>query len=241
MEKSKNIGKMKDYLVIGLGKFGRSVATQLYEMGNEVLAIDKNPQNVSEVEGKVSTAVTADATSYEVLHSLGAQNFDCAVVCVGDSIESSLLIAQACKELEVNFIIAKAKSEQHAKILYALGVDTVILPEKFAGKKLANLLTKSGINELVDLSTDFKMFEMPVPEQWIDKNIEDLKIDRKYRLSIVFVKREDEVLLSKSRIKFQEGDVLVLAGESSKINSLASTIQNHDNINNALNSVFGDE
>ena len=160
MDKVKNSQKMKDFLVVGLGRFGKSVASELYSMGNEVLAIDKNQQNVLDIEGKVSTAVTADATSMDVLHSLGARNFDCAIVCIGDSIESSLLVVQNCKELGVNFIIAKAQSEQHSKILTSLGVDTVILPESFAGKKLASLLNKSGINEVVELTTDFKIFEI---------------------------------------------------------------------------------
>ena len=140
----------------------------------------------------------------------------------------------------VNFIIAKAQSEQHAKILTSLGVDTVILPESFAGKKLASLLNKSGINEVVDLTTDFKIFEMVVPESWQDKEISSLRLGDKYKISIVFIKRGDEVLVSREDVVLNAGDVLVLAGESKKIKTLASMISTPEDINSALNSVFGD-
>ena len=235
----KKLEKMKDFLVVGLGRFGRSVATELFAMGNEVLAIDKNSQNVVAVEGKVSTAVTADATSYDILYSLGAQNFDCAIICIGDELESSLLIVQLCKELGVKYIIAKAKSDRHSQILYALGVDLVIFPENFAGKKLANMLAVQGINELVDLTNDFKIFEMPMPEVWQEKTIRELNIPKKYKISIVFIKRGEEVLSPEPDMTLLDGDILVLAGFSSKIGSLASLIKTQEDINNSLKDVFG--
>ena len=123
MEKTKKFEKMKDFVVIGLGRFGKSVALELFAMGKEVLAIDKSSQNTNVLADKVTSAVAADASSYEILHSLGVQNFDCAIVCIGDELESSLLVVQSCKELGVKYIIAKAKSEHHSKILYALVVD----------------------------------------------------------------------------------------------------------------------
>lgn len=239
MEKAKKLGKMKDFVVIGIGRFGKSVAIELFAMGNEVLAIDKVSQNVASVEGKVSSAVTADATSYDILYSLGVQNFDCAIVCIGDELESSLLVVQLCKELGVKYIIAKAKSDQHSRILYALGVDLVIFPENYAGKKLANMLAIQGINELVDLTNEFKIFEMPVPEDWKDRILRDINMTKKYKISIVFVKRGDEVLSPDPDMELLEGDALVLAGHSSKINSLAGLIKTQEDVSNSLKDVFG--
>lgn len=239
MEKTKNLEKMNDFVVIGLGKFGTSIATELYSMGHEVLAIDKSTQNVNSLEGKVSTAVTADASSYDILYSLGVQNFDCAIVCIGEELESSLLIVQVCKELGVNYIIAKAKSEQHAKILYALGVDLVIFPESFAGKKLANMLSKPGITELVDLTSDFKIIEMPIPEAWQDKTLREINMTKKFKISIVFVKREDEVISPEPDMTLLMGDKLVLAGIDSKIRALSNLSKDPDDINDSLNDVFG--
>ena len=173
------------------------------------------------------------------MHSLGVQNFDCAIVCIGEALEASLLVVEACKELNIGYIIAKAKSEQHAKILKALGVDLVIFPENFAGKKLANMLAIQGINELVDLTQDFKIFEMPIPEVWCGKSIRELNMPKKYKISIVFIKRSDEVLSPDPDMDLIEGDVLVLAGFSSKINSLAGLIKTQEDVNNSLKDVFG--
>ena len=103
--------RMKDYIVIGLGRFGKSLATTLYSMGNEVLAVDLDQKKVADLDGRVSTAVSADASSYDILYSLGAQNFDCAIICIGDNLEASLISAQVCKELGIKYIIAKAINE----------------------------------------------------------------------------------------------------------------------------------
>lgn len=235
MEKLKIVEKLNDFIVIGLGRFGKGVATTLYSMGKEVLAIDHRSNNVNALDGKVSTAVTADATSYEILHSLGAQNFDCAIIAIGDNLESSLLSAQICKELGVKFIIAKAQSEQHAKILKALGVDLVIFPEEFVGKKLASLLSKPGINELVDLTDDFKIFEMATPETWQNKKIEDLNIRKKYNISIVFVQRQKNIISPEADTVLLEGDTLIIAGERTKIAALANL---SIDMNDAVASLF---
>jgi len=239
MEKNKKLDKMKDFVVIGLGRFGKSVALELFAMGKEVMAIDKNSANVSVLADKVSSAVTADASSYEILQSLGIQDLDCAIVCIGEELESSLLVVQSCKELGVKYIIAKAKSEHHSKILYALGVDLVIFPESFAGKKLANMLATPGINELVHLTDDYKIFEMPIPEVWKDKLVKDLNMPRKYKMSIVFIKRGDEVVSPEADMQLLEGDTLVLAGLSSKINNLSDLVSTQEDINNSLKDVFG--
>jgi len=237
MEK-KILEKMKDFVVIGIDRLGESVATRLYSYGNEVLAIDKNQQKISNLGSKVSTAVSTDATSYDVLHSLGVQNFDCAIICINDDIESSILAAQNCKDLGVKYLIATAQSEQHAKILNALEVDLVIFPEEFVGSKLASLLSKPGINELVELTDEFKIFEMNLPESWRDKAIEEINIRKKYKLSIVFIKRGNKVLSPEPDMLLEEGDVLVVAGESSKINAVANLINDSSDIESQLISVF---
>lgn len=230
--------KMKDFAVIGLGRFGKSVALELFAMGKEVLAIDRDAQIITTIADNVSSAVTADASSMEVLNSLGVQNVDCTIVCIGDDLESSLMVVQSCKDLGVKYIIAKAKSEHHAKILNSLGVDLVISPESFAGKKLANMLATPGINELVNLTEDFKIFEMPLPEIWNNKLVKEINMTRKYKMSIVFVKRGEEVLSPDADMKLLEGDSLVLAGFGNKINHLVDLLDSQEDINNSLKDVF---
>ena len=231
--------KMKEFVVIGLGRFGKSVATQLYTMGNEVLAIDKDQLETNQMEGKVSSAVTADATKYEILHSLGVENFDCAIVCIGEALESSLLVVEVCKELKIGYIIAKAKSEQHAKILKALGVDLVVSPEEFAGKKLTNMLSTPGINELAELTEDYKIFEMSLPDGWRDKTIRDINMTKKYKVSIIVIKRNNEVLMPDPEMILVEGDKPVLSGESSRFYALLNLIKEPEEVKQSLSSVFG--
>ena len=231
--------KMKDFVVIGLGRFGKSVASQLYTMGTEVLAIDRNQLETNQMEGKVSSAITADATKYEIMHSLGVQNFDCAIVCIGEALEASLLVVEACKELNIGYIIAKAKSEQHAKILKALGVDLVISPEDFAGKKLASMLTTPGINELVELTEDYKIFEMSLPDGWQNRIIRDINMPKKYKVSIVVIKRNEQVIMPEPDMELLDGDRLVLSGDNSKIYALINLIKEPEEIQNSLSSVFG--
>lgn len=241
MEKDKILDKLNDFVVIGINRLGLSVATHLFSLGKEVLAIDKNQQKISGLGGKVSTAVATDATSFEVLHSLGVQNFDCAIVCINDNLENSLLTAQICKDLKVKYVIATAMSEQHGKILSSLGVDLVLYPDEFVGNKLASLLAKPGINELIELTDEFKIFEMKLPVSWVNKQIQDINIRKKYKLSIVFIKRNNKVLSPEPDMEFVDGDTLVVAGENSKINAIASLINDASDIEAQLNSVFGDK
>jgi len=241
MEKNKILDKLNDFVVIGINRLGESVATHLYSLGKEVLAIDKNQQKISGLGGKVSTAVATDATSFEVLHSLGVQNFDCAIICINDNLEGSLMTSQIVRDLGVKYIIATAMSDQHSKILSALGVDLVIFPDEFVGNKLASMLSKPGINELVELTEEFKIFEMKLPEVWQDKQIQEVNLRKKYKLSIVFIKRGNKVLSPEPEMELLAGDTLVVAGESAKINAVANLINDATDIENQLNSVFGEK
>ena len=241
MDKERNLDKLNDFVVIGAGRLGRSVATHLFSHGKEVLVIDKNQTNVNMLNGKVSTAVTTDAISVDVLHSLGVQNFDCAIVCITTDLESSLLVCQNCKDLGVGYLIACAQSEQHGKILESLGIDMIIYPEEFVGKKLANLLANPGINELTELTEEFKIFEFKLPVAWEDKMISEVNMRKKYKLSIVFIKRGEEVFYPEPEFKFVAGDSLVVAGESSKINAIVKLINNASDVAEQLNAIFNDE
>ena len=240
MEKTKILEKLNDFVVIGISRLGASVATHLYALGKEVLAIDKNQQKITNLNGKVSTAVATDATSFEVLHSLGVQNFDCAIICINDDLEGSILVSQICKDLGLKYVIATSQSEQHSKILNALSVDLVISPEEFVGAKLASLLSKPGINELVELTEDFKIFEMRLPDTWEDKTVEEINIRKKYKLSIVFVKRGNTVLEPEPDMELLNGDILVVAGDHKKLNAVVNLMSDVSDIEDQLNSVFGD-
>ncbi|MBE5738799.1 MAG: TrkA family potassium uptake protein [Clostridiales bacterium] len=232
------ISELGDFIVIGLGRFGRAVATTLFARGKEVLGIDSDPDNVKAIENKISTVVLGDATNNDVLFSLGAQNFDCAIVCIGDDLESSILVTQICKELGVKYIIAKATNAQHAKILTSIGADLIVYPEEFVGVKLGNALSKAGINEIAELTDEFKIFEAPVPEAWVLKTIEEISVNKKHKISIVFIKRGSEVIYPMADTVLLAGDIVIAAGDISKISSIFAHSIDVD-IRETLQKAFG--
>ena len=124
---------MKQFIVIGCGRFGSSVAKTLYKMGNDVLAIDGNEETVQSISDEVTHAVQADATDEHALRSLGIRNFDVAVITIGSDIQASIMATLIVKEMGVKFVVAKAQNELHAKVLYRIGADRVVFPERDMG------------------------------------------------------------------------------------------------------------
>ncbi len=214
--------KMTQFVVIGLGRFGTSVATTLASLGNEVLAIDTDPEAIKGIEMVVSNAVVADSTASEVLHSLGVQNFDCVVNCIGNDIQASILTTLICKDLGIKYIVAKAKNEQIKKVQERIGADMVIFPEVFMGKRVASILTNPSINEVMNITDDFKIVEMTILDSWADKTIVDLDIRKKHKVSIIFIKRGEEVIHPEPETTLQKGDILIVAGEHNKLEALSN-------------------
>ncbi|MGB4388058.1 MAG: TrkA family potassium uptake protein [Caldicoprobacterales bacterium] len=127
---------MKQFIIIGIGKFGESIATNLYKMGHDVLAVDIDEERVQHISRKVTHAVQADATEEGTLEALGVKHFDGAVVTIGESVQASILIIMLCKELGIRHVLAKAQNELHAKVLYKIGADRVVFPERDMGLRL---------------------------------------------------------------------------------------------------------
>ena len=139
----------KQFVIIGLGRFGASIAKTLYALGNDVLAIDKKEDLVQEISDSVTHAIQMDATDESALRTLGIRNFEVAVVTIGDNIQSSIMATLLVKELGVKYIIAKGNSDIHAKVLYKIGADRVILPEKDMGVRVAHNLVSSNILDYI--------------------------------------------------------------------------------------------
>ena len=226
--------EMSGFVVIGLGRFGRTVAKTLAGQGKEVLVVDTISENVKRIEKYVSGAVVADATGTDVLHSLGVQNFDCVVNCIGDDLQASILTTLICKDLGVKYIVAKAQNEQHKKVLERIGADMVVFPETYMGKKVASMLTNPSMNEIMDLTDTFKIVEIATPDNWIEKSIGDMNIRNKYKVSIIFVKRGQDVISPDAETMLQKGDILVVAGEVSKLESLSNKASEVIDANHSL-------
>jgi trk system potassium uptake protein TrkA len=211
----------KQFAVIGLGRFGSSVAKYLAELGYEVLAVDDNAQRVQDVSHTVTHAVQADSTDEEALIALGIRNFDVVVVAIGQDIQSSILSTLILKDLGVPYIVVKAQNELHGKVLNKIGADKVVFPERDMGLRVAHHLISPNILEHIELSVDYSIVEMKIPSSMIGKNLKQLDIRLKYNCNVLAVKR-DEVMNITPRADeaLIAGDVLVIVGKNDQLTKL---------------------
>lgn len=206
---------MKTYLVIGLGRFGASLATQLCTLGAEVLAMDVRSDLVQQVANAVTHAVVGDAQDKEVLRSLGARNFDCAVIAIGDDLAASVLITMNLKELEVPYIVCKAHDETHRKVLEKLGVDRVVIPEQEHAQRLGRSLYRHNVLDYIELSQSHGILEVPAPKTWIGKTLRELNVRAKLGVNIIAVENGGRTNVSPAAdYAIEPGDTLVVLGEN---------------------------
>ena len=214
---------MKSFLVIGLGRFGTSLACELCALGHEVMAVDLREERVQEVAGSVTHAAAGDARDPEVLRALGARNFDCAVVSAGDDVGTSALIVLNLKELGVPQVVGKARSAVHHRVLEKIGADRVVFPEHEMGVKLAQGLSSSNVLNFIELSEDFGIVETAVPREWLGKNLMELNVRARYKVNIIAVRKKGEeafnVTPGPSTI-METGDTVVALGRTEDINRL---------------------
>lgn len=214
---------MKTFVVIGLGRFGTAVATELSALGHEVLAVDGEEENVQKVADQVTHAVTGDARDPAVLRALGVRNYDCAIVAVGDDVGNSALITLNLKDIGVKRVICKAQSHVHRKVLEKIGADRVLFPEHEMGVKLAQGLSSSSVLNFIELSEDYGIVEITIPKVWQGQTIKDLDIRARYHVNIIAVRRgaEGELNIAPgAEYRLESGDVVVTLGRNDDINRL---------------------
>lgn len=201
----------KQFVVIGLGRFGASVAKTLYSLGNDVLAIDKDEDLIQDISDSVTHAVQMDATDESALRTLGLRNFDVAVVTIGSNIQASVMVTLLVKELGVKYIIAKGQSDLHAKVLYKIGADRVVLPEKDMGVRVAHNLVSASILDYIELSPDYSIMEMKSLEEWNGKTLTELKLRSKYGINVMAIKKDDDINISPSADEIILSDDIIVA------------------------------
>ena len=179
---------MRQFAVIGLGRFGSSVAKTLSEKGCQVLAVDIDEDKVQDFSEIVAQAVCLDATDEKALKAVGIENIDVAVVSVGDNIEASVLIALVLKEIGIKEIIAKAVTEDQGKVLKRIGADKIIFPERDMGIRLASALTSPKVSEYIGLSSECSIVEIRPPEEFIGKSLKQLNLRVESGLNIIAIK-----------------------------------------------------
>lgn len=203
----------KQYSVIGLGRFGLSVARKLHEAGQEVLGIDMNVQRVEDAELALTHAIVADSTEEQALLSVGIRNFDCVIVAIGNDMQSSILTVLLLKELGVKKVIAKAQDKHHGKVLDKIGADWIIYPERDMGERVANQLLSPNMLNYIELSKDYNIEEVAIPSRMANKNLRELDIRAKYNVSVIAIVREGEIIISPSPDQtIYQKDLLVMIG-----------------------------
>ena len=205
---------MKSYVVIGLGRFGREVARQLYKCGCEVLALDVKGELVQQVAADVTHAAVADSRDKEVLRMLGVGDFDCAVVAIGEDLAASVLVTMNLKELGVPYLVCKAHDNVHRRVLEKLGADRVVIPEQENAVRLAKGLSSPNLLDYIELSEEYSIVELPAPASWIGKTLKELNVRAKLGVNILAVRRDGKMDVSPAAdFSFQSEDVVVVLGD----------------------------
>lgn len=205
----------KQFAIIGLGRFGSSVARYLSRMNYEVLAIDANPERVQSLAQTVTHAVTADATDEEAMRALGLRNFDVVVVAIGQDIQASILTTLILKELGVPRLVVKAQNDLHGKVLAKIGADKVIFPERDMGIRVAHQLISPNILEHIELSSEYGIVEMEAPSRMVGKSLRQLDIRAKFGCNVLAIKTGERMNIAPHADDLiRKGDVLVIVGRN---------------------------
>ena len=211
---------MKKFMVIGLGNFGAEVVKSLFNLGNEVIAVDKNSERVELIRDFSSRAVIADSEDKDFLIRAGAKEMDAVVVSMGDNVSQSIITTLLLKEIGVRYIIAKANDQYHGKALKKIGARQVVYPEQEVAVKLARRLNSPSVIDSLDLSEDYMMTELLAPLEFVGKSLEELNLRKIYDVFIVAIREavpERFTVLPKADFRIKDSDVLVLLGKTSDI------------------------
>ena len=215
----------KEYMVIGLGNFGCSVAKQLEINGCKVLAVDREPEKVKSIGDIVTYAVCADVTDFDSLKELGVRNFDGAIISLGRNFEAMVLSILWLKEHGVMHIIAKTRSELQSKILKKVGADEVIFPESEMGVHVANNIAMGTFFDTIELSDEYSIVDITVPDDWVGKNLKELRCREKYGINVIGLKRHNRLTITPSADEpVMKDDVFVVIGKNDMLKKIGRKI-----------------
>ncbi|MCH8826954.1 MAG: TrkA family potassium uptake protein [Chloroflexi bacterium] len=214
----------KQVVVVGLGRFGSSVATSLYNLGHDVLAMDKDEAKVQNMMGQATHALTGNATDEHVFRELGIPDYDVAIVAIGSDMVSSVMASVLLKTMGVPYIVARAHDELHGNTLERIGVDRVVHAESEMGVRLAHTLFNPNVKEYLELTPNFGISKILVPNRYDEMSLKELGFSNprdKYGLAVLAIRRGKEITLNPDGDdRLRAGDELVLAGRDDLLDSL---------------------
>ncbi len=214
---------MKSILLIGMGKFGRTLGEKLLSVGDEVMIVDKNEELVNMLAAKYTNALIMNCTNIDNLKTIDIPSFDACVVAIGDDFQSSLEITSLLSDLGAKRIISKATTEIQRKFLYRMGASEVIYPDRDIAERLAVKLNAANVVNYIDLDEQNSIFELAVPKKWIGQKVVDVNPRGKYGMNILTVKKGDAVNADvDGDYVFAEGDIVVVFGGTGRLLSFAT-------------------
>lgn len=217
---------MRSVLIIGLGRFGKTLAAKFFELGNDVMVVDNNEDNIREFMQYAVNAKIADCTKQEALESLGVRNFDICFVCIGSNFQASLEITSQLKEMGAKKVVSKASTNIHAKFLGRNGADEVVYPERDRAEKLAVQYSLSNIFDYTEISSDTGIYEIPILDSWDNHSILELNIRNKYKINILAIKKDEEVVsMPGADYVFSHGDHVLVLGKQRDMEKYVSKIK----------------
>lgn len=217
--------KKKSFCIIGLGRFGQTLAINLSKAGHQVLVIDIDQDIIDVMSDTVTNAIVGDPTNEAVLISAGIKEYDCAVVATAENINDSVLITIILKELGVKQVIARAGSDQHRRVLEKIGADMVVFPERDMGEKLVHILDRNNVLEYIEFSETHSIIEVPVPQKWVGKSLIELNVRRQYGVTVLAVVSDGETNISPDpHRKFSGSESVSLLGSNKDINKITNIV-----------------
>jgi trk system potassium uptake protein TrkA len=212
------MAKRKSFLVIGLGRFGVSLATALIDEGQEVLGVDIDPAVVQRLSGALTHVVTIDSADEESLAALGIGNFDAAIVAISGNFEASVLLTLGLKRLGARYVVAKANTEEQAEVLTRVGADRVVQPSRDVGLRTAHQLVSPNVLDYLALKSGMSVAEIHAPTFMAGKTLAELDVRRRYKITIILIKNGDRFLISPDPDDLiQASDRLVVVGRDEDI------------------------
>jgi trk system potassium uptake protein len=213
----------QSYAVIGLGRFGTSIASTLFEAGQEVMGIDIDKDRVDDAQRSLTHAVVLDSTEEDTLKSVGIRNFDYVIVAIGNDMQSSILTVMLLKELGVKHVISKALNKRHGQVLEKVGADWVIYPERDMGERVAHHLLSPNVLNYIELSKEYNIEEILIPSNMTNKSLRELDLRAKYNVNAIAIVRSENLIISPPPDQImQNGDKLVMIGHREDLSNFVN-------------------
>lgn len=209
------------YAVFGLGRYGRAVAKELVAHGAEVLAVDIDEDIVNAAADEIPYCKCADVTNADVIERLGISNVDVVIIAMANHLDASVMAIMLCKEIGVPNVIVKCSNDINCRIMSKVGADRVIIPESESGIRLAKNLLSSGFVDLIDLSKDISLIEIPVRPEWVGKTLLELNLRKKYSINVIAVIKDGTIQINiDPKENLEKSMQLIVVGNSLKLNKL---------------------